>query len=187
MPTGASEIALFIKQLLKNDSRGKNSLTELEVLVIDVITKKSTYRQASIEYQYTESSFQNAASHLFHELSQVLGVPIRRRNFVEQLAKKWLAMKEAEDAATIVFDRLQASLWIRLEQAKLASISYHANNLLDITSYLVAYSPQFEVTYCLDVSSKNSSLELLWSLSNSLQLPLPVPKNDQAALLKSIG
>jgi hypothetical protein len=188
MSTCSNEIALFVRDLLKNDSRGKYSLTELEVLVIDVITKKNTYRQASTEHQYTESSFQNAASRLFSELSLVLGVPINRRNFLDSLEKKRTAVKEvAVPPTTIIFDRLQANLWIRSEKAKLISISYHANIFLDLTSYLINYSPHFEVTYCLDVSGKSSSLELLWSLCNSLQLPLPTQKDDRSALIKLIG
>jgi hypothetical protein len=187
MPTGSNEISLFVKQILKNSARGSATLTELEMLVISTVMKKVTYRQASIQYQYTESSFQNAASHLFKELSLALGTRISRKNFAEVLEKEWLLAAEAQSASTTVFDRLQASLWIRAEKAKLVSISYHANHPLDITNYLIKYSPQFEVTYCLDVSSKNSPLELLWSLCNSLQLSLPMPKNDQPALLKSIG
>jgi hypothetical protein len=187
MPTGSNEISLFVKQILKSGARGSATLTELEMLVISTVMKKVTYRQASIQYQYTESSFQNAASHLFKELSLALGTRISRKNFAEVLEKEWLLAAEAQSASATVFDRLQASLWIRAEKAKLVSISYHANHPLDITNYLIKYSPQFEVTYCLDVSSKNSPLELLWSLCNSLQLPLPMPKNDQPALLKSIG
>lgn len=187
MPTASNEIALFIKQLLKNNSRGSAALTELEMIVIGVIIKNITYRQASIQYQYTESSFQNAASHLFKELSLVLGTPVNRRNFVEVLEKEWLLIQEVESSSSVVFDRLQSSFWIRSEKAKLVSISYHANHLLDITSYLISYSPQFEATYCLDLSSKSSPLELLWSLCHSLQLSLPTPKNDLSALLKIIG
>jgi hypothetical protein len=187
MPTASNEIALFVKQLLKNNSRGNATLTELEKLVIGVIIKRITYRQASIQYQYTESSFQNAASHLFKELSLVLGTPVNRRNFVEVLEKEWLLRQEVESSSSIVFDRLQSSFWIRSEKAKLVSISYHADHLLDIVSYLISYSPQFEATYCLDLSSKSSPLELLWCLCHSLQLPLPTPKNDLPALLKIIG
>lgn len=187
MPTGSNEIVLFIKQLLKNNGRGDANLTELETLVINVVMKKVTYRQASIQYQYTESSFQNAASHLFKELSLALETRISRRNFAEVLEKEWLLAAETQSSSPTVFDQLRASLWIRGEKAKLVSISYHANNLLDITNYLIRYSPQFEVTYCLDISRKNSPLELLWSLCNSLQLPLPMQKNDQPALLKSIS
>jgi hypothetical protein len=187
MPTGSNEMVLFIKQLLKNTSRGNANLTELETLVINVVMKKVTYRQASIQYQYTESSFQNAASHLFKELSLALETRISRRNFAEVLEKEWLLAAETQSSSYTVFDRLQASLWIRGEKAKLVSISYCANNLLDITNYLIRYSPQFEVTYCLDISSKNSPLELLWGLCKFLQLPLPMQKNDQPALLKLIG
>jgi hypothetical protein len=187
MPNSSNEISLFVKQLLKNNPRGSDALTELEMLVISIVMKKVTYRQASIQYQYTESSFQNAASHLFKELSLALGTRISRQNFAEVLEREWLLAGEVQRSSAIVFDRLQASLWIRAEKAKLVSISYHANNLLDITNYLIQYSPQFEVTYCLDVSSKNSSLELLWSLCHSLQLPLPIQKNDQLTLLKAIG
>jgi hypothetical protein len=187
MPNGSNEISLFVKQVLKNNARGSTTLTELESLVISTVMKKVTYRQASIQYQYTESSFQNAASHLFKELSLALGTKISRRNFAEVLEKEWLLAEEIQSSSTVVFDRLQASLWIRAERAKLVSINYHANNSIDITNYLIQYSPQFEVTYCLDVSSKNSPLELLWCLCNSLQLPLPMQKNDQPALLKSIG
>jgi hypothetical protein len=187
MPTNSNEISLFVKQILKNSVRGSATLTELEMLVISTVIKKVTYRQASIQYQYTESSFQNAASHLFKELSLALGTRISRQNFAEVLEKECLLAAEVQSASATVFDRLQASLWIRAEKAKLVSISYHANNLLDITNYLIQYSPQFEVTYCLDVSSKNSSLELLWGLCNSLQLPLPIQKNDQLTLLKAIG
>jgi hypothetical protein len=184
----SDEIALLVRDLLKNGSRGKYSLTELEVLVIDVIAKNNTYRQASTEHQYTESSFQNAASRLFSELSLVLGVPVNRRNFLDSLKKEQIEVQEvATSSAAIIFDRLEANLWIRSEKAKLISISYHANVFLDLTSYLINYSPHFEVTYCLDVSNKSSSLELLWSLCNSLQLPLPTQKDDRSALLKSIS
>jgi hypothetical protein len=187
MPTGSNEISQFVKQILQNSVRGSATLTELEALVISTVMKKATYRQASIQYQYTESSFQNAASHLFKELSLALGTRISRQNFAEVLEKEWLLAAEVQNSSAIAFDRLQASLWIRAEKAKLVSISYHANHQLDITKYLVKYSPHFEVTYCLDVSSKNSSLELLWSLCHSLQLPLPMQKNDQPVLLKLIG
>jgi hypothetical protein len=187
MPTGSNEIVLFVKQLLRNNAGRNANLTELEMLVISIVIKKVTYRQASIQYQYTESSFQNAASHLFKELSLVLGTPVNRRNFAEVLEKEWLLTQEVENSSSIVFDRLQSSFWIRSEKAKLVSISYHANHLLDITSYLVSYSPQFEATYCLDLSSKDSPLGLLWSLCHSLQLPLPTPKNDLTALLKIVG
>ncbi len=187
MPTDSNEIVLFVKQLLKNNGWGGANLTELEMLVINIVMKKVTYRQASIQYQYTESSFQNAASHLFKKLSLVLGTPVSRQNFAEVLEKEWLLAAEIQSSSAIVFDRLQTSLWIRSEKAKLVSISYHANHLLDITSYLIRYSPQFEVTYCLDVSNKSSMLDLLWSLCHSLQLPLPIPKNDLPALLKTIS
>jgi hypothetical protein len=187
MPTGSNDIVLFVKQLLKNNARQSANLTELEMLVISIVVKKVTYRQASIQHQYTESSFQNAASHLFKELSLALGTPVNRRNFVEVLEKEWLLIQEVENSSSIVFDRLQASFWIRSEKAKLVSISYRANHTLDITSYLVNYSPQFEATYCLDLSLKSSPLELLWSLCHSLQVPLPTPKNDLSALIKMIS
>ncbi len=187
MPTGSNEIVLLVKQLLENNSRGSANLTELEILVINVVMKKVTYRQASIQYQYTESSFQNAASRLFKELSLALGTRISRQNFAEILEKEWLLAAQTAGASATVFDQLQASLWIRSEKAKLVSINYQANHLLDITSYLIKYSPQFEVTYCIDVSNKSSTLDLLWSLCHSLQLPLPTPKNDLPALLKTIS
>ncbi len=187
MSNDANQVVAFAKKFFQNNSSRKSGLTEAEKLVVDVIAQSMTYRQASIKYQYTESSLQNAASGLFKELSKVVGVQVNRRNFVELLEKEQLALQAESITGEIVFDRLQASLWIRSKSALLASISYGANQELDLTSYLVEYSPSFEATFCLDVSSSSSVLELLWNLCNLLQADFPVPRNDQAALLKSIG
>jgi hypothetical protein len=187
MLTDPHEITVFVERLLKNVPLRKGGLTGVEKLVIGSILENTTYRQASIRYKYTESSFQNAASRLFKELSEVVGSPVNRRTFVGLIEKEWLAAKELASSGEIVFHRIQASLWIRAEKAQLVSIGYSANQVLDITNYLIQHSPQFEATFCLDVSSQNSTLELLWSLCTSLQISLPTPRNDQTALLKLVG
>jgi hypothetical protein len=187
MSNDFAPIVNFSKNFLQRNSPRKSGLTEAEKLVIDVILQNMTYRQASIAHKYTESSLQNAASGLFKVLSKVVGVPVNRQNFLELLEKEWLESKAESVDSEIVFDRLQASLWIRQNRAALVSISYGANQEWDLTSYLIEYSPSFEATFCLEVSRNSSVLELLWNLCHVLQAALPVPRNDQAALLKLIG
>jgi DNA-binding CsgD family transcriptional regulator len=180
-----NQIIAFTNTFLQQNSSRRTSLTEAQKIVIDTILQGMTYRQAGIEYQYTESSLQNAASGLFKELSKRLGVPVSRQNFIELLEKERLTAQEAS-SREFMFDQLQTSLWIRQDSAALISISYNATQKLDITSYLAKYSPYFKATFCLEVSSNSSGLDLLWNLCNKLQAALPLPKNDQAALLKSI-
>jgi hypothetical protein len=187
MSNDINQAISFANTFLQQSSSRKTGLTEAEKLVINIISQGTTYKKAGIQYQYTESSLQNVASGLFKELSKVVGVTVNRRNFIELLEKERLAWQQAHATGEFVFDRLQATLWTQQDRASLVSISYNANQELDLTSYLLDYSPFFEATFCLEVSSNNSVLELLWSLCNRLQAPLPVPRNDQSALFKSIG
>lgn len=187
MSTDITLIVNFAKTFLQSSSPRKSGLTEAEKLVIEIISQNMTYRQASIKYQYTESSLQNAASGLFKVLSKVVGVQVNRRNFLEFLEEKWLESQIENVSGEVLFDRLQASLWIRQNRANLVLINYSANQELDLTSYLIEYSPSFEAIFCLDVSRNSSVLELLRNLCQVLQANLPVPQNDPAALLKSIG
>jgi hypothetical protein len=187
MTTNSTEIESFIKRLLRHSAIRKSGLTEVEQLVVASIVQETTYRQASIEYKYTESSFQNAASRLFKDLSLILGTPINRRNFLDLIKKEQFNGSKAGSEGEIAFDRLQANIWIRSNRAKLVSMSYKAQQILDLTEYLVQYSPQYEATFCLEVGDKSSPLEILWGLCHTLQIALPTPRNDVQALLRSIG
>jgi hypothetical protein len=131
-----NEIIVFVAQLLRSSSDRKNLLTEMEKFLISSIVQGITYRQASIKYQYTESSFQNAASHLFKEISDIIGIPVNRRNFTEIIGKEYSQAKVLAEAGDILFEQIQASFWILSNRAKLISISYHANRILNITQYL---------------------------------------------------
>jgi hypothetical protein len=92
-----NEIIVFVTQLLRSSSGRKNLLTEMEKLVISSTIQGITYRQASIKYQYTESSFQNAASHLFREISDIIGIRVNRRNFTEIIGKEYLQSNNSPD------------------------------------------------------------------------------------------
>jgi hypothetical protein len=188
MPTDTNEIAVIIQHLLKNLSARKSSLTGLEILVIDSIVKKETYRKASIRHQYTESSFQNAASKLFKELSLVIGKPVNRRNFVEVVKNEWATSQApVVQDSPMIFDRLQADFWVREDRAQLVSIGYESTQALDLTEYLVRYSPKFGATFCLEVGDQTSPLDLLGDLCRGLQITLPTPHDDEQVLLKMIG
>jgi hypothetical protein len=165
----------------------KGGLKKLERLAIASIIQRTTYAEASLKHGYTESSFQNAASRLFKDLSPILGITVNRKNFEQVVEEAWETMQEAKRHEEIVFDRLQVQVWIGAERANLISLSYDANRILDITDYLVDYSPQFAATFCVDVGEKNSPLELLWNLYQTLQPALPLPNNDPQALLQSIS
>ena len=186
MSNDVNQITSFAIIFLRRNSSRKTSLTEAEKLVISVILQGTTYKKASIQYQYTESSLQNAASGLFQDLSKAVGVPVNRRNFIELLEKERLAWQQANSKKEFVFDRLQANLWLQKGRAALISTSYSANQEIDFAGYLVNYSLAFGATLCLEVNRDSSGLALLWSLCNVLQAA-PVPRNDRAGLLKSIG
>jgi hypothetical protein len=187
MSTVLSQLTDIVEHLIQDSPRRKGGLKKLERLAIASIIQKTTYSEASLKHGYTESSFQNAASLLFKELSPILGITVNRKNFEQVVEEAWDTLQEAKCHEEIVFDRLQVQVWICAERAKLISLSYDANRILDITDYLVDYSPQFAATFCVDVGEKNSPLELLWNLYQTLQVALPMPKNDPQALLQSIS
>jgi hypothetical protein len=182
-------VLALAEQLLSDGGLRRGGLTELEKLAIGCIFDKTSYRQAGLAHQYTESSFQNAASRLFKDLSLILAIDqkLSRRNFVEVMGAEYDRRCAAEREREIVFDRLQAQLWLREKQARLVSISYQANQVLDVADYLVIFSPQFAATFCLNGSEHGSAVELLWSLCQSLQLTIPKAKEDIPSLLKLIG
>jgi hypothetical protein len=188
MSTDTYQIVAMTERLLQNGSARRRSLTDLEKLTIDSIIQNTSYRQASLQHQYTESSFQNAASRIFRELSETIGVQIRvnRRNFVELLEQEYERIQATEDDREIVFDRLLASLWIGDGRAQMASISYQANRNLDLNNYLVKYSPKFEATFCLDVERDGCPTELLWNLCQSLQIDWSLTSQDPKTLLELI-
>jgi hypothetical protein len=187
MSTVLSQLTDIVEHLIQGSPRRKGGLKRLERLAIASIIQKTTYSEASVKHGYTESSFQNAASLLFKDLSPILGITVNRKNFEQVVEEAWETMQEAKRHEEIVFDRLQVQMWICAERAKLISLSYDANRILDITDYLVDYSPQFAAAFCVDVGEKNSPLELLWNLYQTLQVALPMPKNDPQALLQSIS
>jgi hypothetical protein len=187
MSTVLSQLIDIVEHLIQENPQRKGGLKKLERLAIVSIIQRTTYAEASLKHGYTESSFQNAASRLFKDLSPILGMTVNRKNFEQVVEEAWETMQEAKRQEEIVFDRLQVQVWICEERAKLISLSYDANRILDITDYLVDYSPQFAATFCVDVGEKNSPLELLWNLYQTLQVALPMPKNDPQALLQSIA
>jgi hypothetical protein len=180
-------VMALAEQLLNDGGLRRGGLTELERLTIGCILANTSYRQASLAHQYTESSFQNAASRLFKDLSLILSKKLIRRNFVEVMGEEYDRRRAAELEGEIVFDWLQAQLWLREKQAQIVSISYQANQVLDIADYLVIFSPQFAATLCLTVGGQGSSVELLWSLCQSLQVTIPKAKENVPSLLKLIG
>jgi hypothetical protein len=188
MSTDTYQIVAMTERLLQNGSLRRRGLTDLEKLTIDSIIQNTSYRQASLQHQYTESSFQNAASRIFKELSETIGVQTRvnRRNFVELLEQEYERIQATEDDREIVFDRLLASLWIGDGRAQMASISYQANRNLDLNNYLVKYSPKFEATFCLDVERDGCLTELLWNLCQSLQIDWSLTSQDPKTLLDLI-
>jgi hypothetical protein len=176
----------FLEQLLKSNSIRKGGLTTVERLVIASIAQKMTYQQASIKYQYTESSFQNAASRLFKDLSSIVGTSVSRQNVLSLIDKEQhLALNKA-NAGKLVFDRINADFWVRAERAQMISISYRANQIIDLTEYLVKYSSSFKATFCVDIDSDNTPLTTLLHLCDCLQIPtIPLGNNTQS-LLQSI-
>jgi hypothetical protein len=188
MSTDTYQIVAMTERLLQNGSLRRRGLTDLEKLTIDSIIQNTSYRQASLQHQYTESSFQNAASRIFKGLSETIGVQTRvnRRNFVELLEQEYERIQATEDDREIVFDRLLASLWIGDGRAQMASISYQANRNLDLNNYLVKYSPKFEATFCLDVERDGCPTELLWNLCQSLQIDWSLTSQDPKTLLDLI-
>jgi hypothetical protein len=188
MSTDTYQIVAMTERLLQNGSLRRRGLTDLEKLTIDSIIQNTSYRQASLQHQYTESSFQNAASRIFRELSETIGVQTRvnRRNFVELLEQEYERIQATEDDREIVFDRLLASLWIGDGRAQMASINYQANRNLDLNNYLVKYSPKFEATFCLDVERDGCPTELLWNLCQSLQIDWSLTSQDPKTLLELI-
>jgi hypothetical protein len=188
MSTDTYQVVAMTERLLQNGSLRRRGLTDLEKLTINSIIQNTSYRQASLQHQYTESSFQNAASRIFKELSETIGVQTRinRRNFVELLEQEYERIQATEDDREIVFDRLLASLWIGDGRAQMASISYQANRNLDLNNYLVKYSPKFEATFCLDVERDGCPTELLWNLCQSLQIDWSLTSQDPKTLLELI-
>jgi hypothetical protein len=187
MSNNLSEIETFVQGLFNSTSLRKGGLTEVEKLVMASIVDQMSYRQAAIEYKYTESSFQNSAARLFKDLGTILGFNISRRSFLAAIADAKQTKLATVAAKEITFDRLQANIWVRSDKAQLVSISYQAEQVLDLTEYLVQYSPKFGATFCLDMTDQSSPLELLWKLCHLLQVALPKPHNNINALLKSIG
>ncbi len=182
------ERVLALAEQLLNDSPSRRSgMTDLEKRTIGCILAKTSYRQASLDYQYTESSFQNAASRLFKDLSPTLNKKLSRRNFLEVMKEEADRRHSEEMNGEIVFDRLQAQLWLREKQAQIVSVSYQANQVLNITDYLMLFSPQFATTLCLNGSQQGSALGLLRGLCRSLQVAVPQAKEDLPGLLKLIG
>ncbi len=188
MANDFKEIEYTVQCLLK-DSNRQGGLTEVEKLVIGSIIQGMTYGQASAQYKYTESSLQNAASKLFKDLSRIIGVPINRRNFREIIQKEREVIPNTNNINNdqTVFDRIQANFWVRGNRAQIISVGYSARQVLEMTGYLIKYSPQFEATFCLDMSEKVSVIEMLWSLCGTLQITVPSPRNNVQNLLKIIG
>jgi hypothetical protein len=181
-------VLTLAEQLLNDSGLGRGGLTELEKLTIKCIFANNSYRQASIDHQYTESSLQNAASRLFKDLSLPLGKKLNRRNFIEVMGAEDDRRRAAALDGKIVFDRLHAQLWLQDKRARIVSISYQANQVLDITDYLVIFSPQFAMTLCVNPSQKGSLLELLWSFCQSLQVAIPKTNGQHVpTFLKLIG
>jgi hypothetical protein len=176
----------FLEQLLQGHAIRKGGLTAVEKLVIASISQKMTYQQASIKYQYTESSFQNAASRLFKDLSLIVGTSVNRQNILNLIDREQHAALKAADTCKLVIDRISADFWVRAERAQMISISYRANQILDLTEYLVKYSPSFKTTFCADVESDSSPLKTLLHLCDCLQIPTLSFSHDSQALLKSI-
>jgi hypothetical protein len=188
MAKDSESIEYVVQRLLQGGAR-LGGVTDLEKLVIKSIVERITYRQAGFKYKYTESSLQNVAARLFKELSSIIGVPINRRNFLEVIEKELevAPVIKVPGVEEIVFDRIQANFWIRAGRAAIVSVGYSARQELEMTGYLIQYSPQFEATFCVDVSEKASVLEILWGLCGTLQIPLPTPRSNVAVLLKSIA
>jgi hypothetical protein len=186
MPTDIYEIESFLVKLMQASQVRTGGMTELEKLVITTISQKLTYQQASIKYQYTESSFQNAASHLFRDLSAIWGTTVNRRNVLGLIEQARVAALQTTNSGKFVFDRIQANFWVKLDRAQLVSVSYQASQQLDLTEYLIKYSPNFRATFCSNVESSSSPLELLLHLADDLQISLPSPANDMQILLKTI-
>jgi hypothetical protein len=183
----SQRVLALAEQLLNDGGLRRGGLTELERLTIGCILANTSYRQASLAHQYTESSFQNAASRLFKDLSLTLSKKLSRRNFVAMMEEEFDRRQAAGLEGEIVFDWLQAQLWLREKQAQIVSISYQANQVLDIADYLVIFSPQFAATLCLNASVRGSLLELLRSLCQSLHVTIPKAKEDIPSLLKLVG
>jgi hypothetical protein len=182
MPTDTHEIAEFLSRLLQENSIRKGDITALEKLVTVIISQKMTYQQASVKYQYTESSFQNAASRLFKDLSLIVKTPVNRKNIFDLIEReKELALKTVN--SKIVLEHISADFWVRSERAQLVSISYRANKSIDLTDYLVKYSPNFQTTFCADIKSNSSPLTTLLYLCDCLQITIPSFNNDIRILL----
>jgi hypothetical protein len=187
MAANFDRVLALAEKLLNDGGLRKGGLTELEKLTIGCILSGTSYRQASLAHRYTESSFQNAASRLFKDLSLTLNKKLSRRNFLEVMEEEFDRRRAAELKGEIVFEWLQAQLWLREKQAQLVSVSYRANQVLDISDYLVIFSPQFAMTLCVNASEQGSSVELLWNLCQSLQVTIPKTRGDVSGLLKLVG
>jgi hypothetical protein len=187
MAANFDRVLALAEKLLNDGGLRKGGLTELEKLTIGCILSGKSYRQASLAHRYTESSFQNAASRLFKDLSLTLNKKLSRRNFLEVMEEEFDRRRAAELKGEIVFEWLQAQLWLREKQAQLVSVSYRANQVLDISDYLVIFSPQFAMTLCVNASEQGSSVELLWNLCQSLQVTIPKTRGDVSGLLKLVG
>jgi hypothetical protein len=187
MSVNQNEIITIVHSLLQGSEVKKRALTELEKLVVQNIASGTTYRRASIEHQYTESSFQNAASRLFKDLSPIVGIRINRRNFMELVTKEWFDRQPLVDESITTFDPVYANLWIWHDRAHLVSISHTKEQMLNITEHIFLYSQHFEAIFCVEVGEANTVLELLWKLCRKIQIILPKTKNDVSALLKAIG
>jgi hypothetical protein len=184
MTTDIHVIENFLDQLLQTSDARKGGMTELEKLVIASIQQKTTYQQASNRHQYTESSFQNAASRLFKDLSSTLGVAVNKKNVLD-VAEREIALQNTS-TAKIVVEYIRANFLVNADRAQLVSISYQSSMSLDLTEYLVKYSPNFRATFCSRVKNNTSPLGLLLNLCHQLQIPLPAPANNLQNLLKTI-
>jgi hypothetical protein len=186
MPTDTHDIEQFLNKLLQNNSIRKGGISRVEKLVVESISAKMTYQQASIKHQYTESSFQNAASRLFKDLSLVVGIPVNRQNILNLIEKEKHTAHQKNNTEDTFIERINASFWVKSERAQFISISYQAARSLDLTEYLVKYSPNFKTTCCADVEHNVPALVTLLNLCNWLQIPIPSPSNDIQTLLRSI-
>jgi hypothetical protein len=184
MPIDRDAIENAIQQLLQNNDKHQWQLAKMEKLVIDSIIQKITYREAATKYQYTESSFQNAASKLFKKLSSILGQPINRHNLLDVLADLATPSQGSKQVTVTTFDQIQANLWVNTsrEKAQLVCISYQSSQLLNIKEYLLNYSPYFQATCCLDISA-NSVQGFLQSIGNALLVRF----HDSCTPLESIN
>ncbi len=172
--------------LLRKHQMRKGGLTELEKLTLDSVAQGKTYRQASEQYAYTESSFQNAASRLFREISIATGQTVRRRNLVNTLEQQDLELRIQGGFRENTFKESSSQFWLRNGRAAIITITYKADGILDINDYLTEFSQHFTAVHCLSIVAETNPLQFLWMLCNHLDIPLPKMHNNVSEIIKSI-